>query len=117
MIKYTVIIVSTFISAIAQYSLKIGVNSLTGKKDIGMLVKSVIFNIHILTGLFLYTIGAILWLYVLSKFELSKAYPLASLGYVFSTIIGYLLLNESLSIYRLLGIGFIITGVYFISNS
>jgi drug/metabolite transporter (DMT)-like permease len=67
-------------------------------------------NIHILTGFFLYTIGAILWLYVLSKFELSKAYPFASLGYIFSTGIGYLLLHESMSIYRLLGIGFIITG-------
>jgi drug/metabolite transporter (DMT)-like permease len=118
MTKYIIIIVSTFISAIAQYSLKTGVNSLTaGKKDIWMLVKNALCNIHILTGLFLYTVGAILWLYVLSKLELSKAYPLTSLGYVFSVIIGYLLLNESISVYRLLGIGFIIIGVYFISNS
>lgn len=113
------IIASTGMSAVAQYYLKVGVTSLQKdiQKNVWELFKSIFLNLHILFGFFLYLIGAVLWLYVLSKFELSKAYPFASLGYVFSLLLGYFLLNENLSASRILGLCLIVLGVYFISRS
>ena len=53
----------------------------------------------------------------LSKLELSKAYPLVSLGYVFTLILGYFLLHESINNYKVFGIFFIILGVILIAKS
>lgn len=113
------ILTSTFISAVAQYYLKFGVTRLNEAihKDFFSLIQNTIFNWPILLGFSLYVVGAVLWLYVLSKFELSKAYPFASLGYVFSSLIGYYVLHDNFTINRLVGIGLIIIGVIFISQS
>ena len=43
--------------------------------------------------------------------ELSKAYPLVSLGYVFTLILGYFFLNETITISKVAGIFLIMIGV------
>ena len=53
---------------------------------------------------------------VLSKVEVSFAYPFLSIGYVVTAFAGYWLLGESLSVMRIVGILVICIGVYLISR-
>jgi drug/metabolite transporter (DMT)-like permease len=120
MVKYIVIIISTFLSALAQYFLKVGVlqfNIVLNQKKTNFFVilKSVFSNFYIIGGFLVYVLGAVLWLYVLLKFELSKAYPFASLGYIFTLIIGYFFLNEAINFTKVIAIFLIVVGVIVMS--
>ena len=48
---------------------------------------------------------------VLSKFEISYAYPFMSFAFILVTVSSYFLFNESLSVYKVLGLLIIITGI------
>jgi multidrug transporter EmrE-like cation transporter len=54
---------------------------------------------------------------VLSRVEVSFAYPLLSVGYIVTAIAGYYLFQENLSITRIAGILIICVGVYFVTKS
>jgi drug/metabolite transporter (DMT)-like permease len=75
------------------------------------------FNFNILLGLVCYGLGFLVWLIVLAKAEVSYAYPLISLGYVFTAILAWLLFNEALTDIRIAGILLICIGVYLIARS
>lgn len=110
--QYIAALVSIILGAIAQYFLKMGVNVVSeNSKSISEIIKSGITNLHLWSGLFCYGLSLLLWFYVLSKMELSKAYPLVSLGYVFTLILGYLFLNEAITVTKIAGIALIMVGV------
>jgi multidrug transporter EmrE-like cation transporter len=54
------------------------------------------------------------WLLVLSRVEVSIAYPLTSLGYIATALIAYVMLGEDFSSIRIAGILIIIAGVYLV---
>ena len=54
---------------------------------------------------------------VLSKVEVSYAYPFLSIGYILATLIGYFWLAEQLSLIRVIGMIIICIGVFLISRS
>lgn len=58
-------------------------------------------SLTIIIGLTCYGLSMFFWLYVLSQMELSKAYPLVSLGYVITLFLGYWLLGESINNYKI----------------
>ncbi|MCD6419491.1 MAG: EamA family transporter [Synergistetes bacterium] len=74
-------------------------------------------NIYVFSGFFLIGISSLIWLMILSKVELSYAYPMVSMGYVLVAILSWILFKENLSIVRWLGIAMICGGVYLISRS
>ncbi len=74
-------------------------------------------NVFVLGGLFLYVVSVAVWLLVLSRVEVSFAYPLLSVGYIVNAIAGYYLFQENLSLSRIAGIVIIIVGVYFVTRS
>lgn len=57
----------------------------------------------------------LLWIVVLSKFELSYAYPMLSLGYVFVALGAWLFLGETISPIQWLGIFTIMVGVMMVA--
>jgi len=57
------------------------------------------------------------WLLVLSRVEVSFAYPLLSVGYIVNAVAGYYLFQENLSLTRITGILIICVGVYFVTRS
>lgn len=69
-----------------------------------------------IVGIVFYTISAIFWMSALTKVELSVAYPMLSLGYIFIFFISILLFNEPLKTIRLIGVILIVSGIYFISR-
>ena len=72
---------------------------------------------QIIIGFALAFIAAIFWLAVLSRVQLSYAYPMLSLSYVIVVFASWLLLGESLSLTRLIGVFIICSGVYVVFRS
>lgn len=70
-----------------------------------------------LLGFCLYGLGAVLMITAFRFGELSILHPMLSIGFVLSIILGATFLNEQVSIPKLLGIGFIITGMIFLGKS
>ncbi len=74
-------------------------------------------NVFILGGLTCYVVSVVVWLLVLSRVEVSFAYPLLSVGYIVNAVAGYYLFQENLSLPRISGILIICVGVYFVTRS
>lgn len=118
MIKYIIALVSISLGSYAQYFFKKGLTKFSlGELSLINLIKSIFSEWHIITGIMLYGISLLLWFYVLSQLPLSKAYPLVSLGYIISIFLGFYLLDEPLTTFKIIGVIFICIGVVFISLS
>ena len=85
---------------------KIGVLDLTSIKDIFKFL----FNPYIFSGLFLYGIGAIIWISILSRANLSFAYPMISLSYILIILLSKFIFNEPVTAYKWAGIILITLG-------
>lgn len=67
-------------------------------------------------GLVLYGASAGLWLGVLSRWEVSKAYPLIGLGFVLTLAVGWML-GEQVGMLRITGVVLIAAGVALVAQS
>lgn len=74
-------------------------------------------NPYVLGGVGAYGLSSIFWLVLLSRVELSYAYPALSLGYVLVTLIGALMLGEQVTAMRWLAVTVICLGVILLSRS
>jgi multidrug transporter EmrE-like cation transporter len=74
-------------------------------------------NPVVVGGFALYAISAALWLIVLTRAELSWAYPLLSMGYVLVVLLSRVLFHEAVTTTRLLGTLVIVVGVWLISRT
>jgi multidrug transporter EmrE-like cation transporter len=64
-----------------------------------------------------YCLSIGIWLIVLSRLEVSAAYPLLSIGYIITAVVGYFFLHENVDSSRIAGIALICVGIVFISRS
>jgi len=118
MSNYTYLLVSILMGALAQVSLKKGMQAL-GQISVTTLVPNlggIFFNPYILGGILLYGSSLMIWLIVLSRMELSRAYPFVSLGYMITFACGILLLDEKMSYYKIFGLMFIVAGTLIMSR-
>jgi len=111
-----VAILSIAISVAAQFSLKAGMSSVNVKEVLSQpfgwqTVLTVFFDKFVLGGFVLYGVGAVVWLAVLSKWDVSKAYPLVGLGFALTVVVGYLL-GEQVTLSRVVGVALICSGVF-----
>jgi drug/metabolite transporter (DMT)-like permease len=124
MVKYLVlslILVDVVLNVTGQLSLKYGMSKL-GNFSLSLSTLPPVFlkaatNAHVLLGLFCYGLGFMVWLIVLSKAEVSYAYPMISLGYVFTAILARMLLGEAVTVTRMAGILVTCVGVFLIARS
>ncbi len=68
-------------------------------------------------GMACYGVSVLVWLVVLSRVEVSFAYPMVSVGYIFALVFGWWLFDENITPLRLLGVAVIIMGVYLVSRT
>lgn len=68
-------------------------------------------------GIGLYVLSVVVWLLVLSRVEVSFAYPMLSVGYIVNAVAAYYLFAENLSPARASGIAVIVLGVYLVTRS
>ncbi|TIM13678.1 MAG: transporter, partial [Mesorhizobium sp.] len=77
----------------------------------------IVFSPWVFLGLCTFVISMASHLYVLSKVELSFAYPFLSLAYVAVAIFAYFVFREDLNGWRIAGIAFICVGTVLIAQS
>ena len=56
--------------------------------------------------------ASVLWIVLLQKIPLAVAYPFVSLGFVVVPLAAWVLFNEAISLRYLLGVAFILAGIY-----
>ncbi len=124
MVKYLVlalIMVDVALNVTGQLSLKHGMSKLgnfaLSLNTLPPVFLQAAFNPYVLLGLLCYGLGFMVWLVVLAKAEVSYAYPLISLGYVFTAILARVLIGEAVSLTRMAGILVICVGVFLVARS
>lgn len=123
MLKSVILIFFSLSLAIGgQFILKVGMNQVgrIGSGDLlyykDMFLKTFLHP-YIIAGLSMYVLSAVSWLVVLSRVNLSFAYPFAGFGYIIVMFISWRFLQEPVSAIRLLGAALIGLGVVLISRS
>lgn len=66
---------------------------------------------EVLAGLTCYGFGAVAYILLLTRVNLSVAGPAVALSYVFSVLLGYFIFRETIPITRVVGLGLIVSGV------
>lgn len=113
--SFLLILLGVALNAAAQILLKLG------SRDLDLIVKSfdsmprsilaIVAQPYIIFGLAIYTFSAGIWIMVLSKVDVTLAYPMLSIGYIFGAFIAWYWMGEAMNTYRLVGISTIILGV------
>lgn len=124
MLNYLVlslILLDVALNVVGQLALKFGMSKM-GNFSLSLPSLTSVFsraavNPYIILGVFCYGMGFLVWLIVLAKAEVSYAYPMISLGYVFTAILAWQLLGENVTIIRLAGILITCLGVFIIARS
>ncbi len=115
------ILLGVLLNAGAQIVLKAGMNhighfSFTWS-NFWPIVWQIALSPWIWVGILSYVISVAVWLLVLSRTDVSIAYPMMSLGYIVSAIAAYFFLNEHLDLMRVTGILVILLGVFLVARS
>jgi drug/metabolite transporter (DMT)-like permease len=112
-------LVSIMLLSAGQTSLKYGLNVIEGVSlsdgPAGFL--KLFQTPWVIVGFGLYGLSAILWLDVLSKLDFSLAFPMVGLTYVFTLLIGRFFFGETIGWERMVGVAFIIGGIFFLIRS
>lgn len=113
------ILISVLLNCAAQLCIRKGM-LIVGEIGMTGLVQNLgnmLTNLWLWAAMFCYAISILMWMAVLSKVEVSFAYPFLSVGYVVAALVGYYFFGESLTLTRITGIIVICIGVYLISRS
>jgi multidrug transporter EmrE-like cation transporter len=120
-ISFSLILTGVLLNAAAQLLLKAGATrvghfefSFDNLVPVGWQLAS---QPHILAGLCCYGVSVVVWIMALSRVPVSVAYPMLSIGYVVNAFAAWWLFGESLAAQKLIGIGFIVVGVWLVARS
>ncbi|MDR2000041.1 MAG: EamA family transporter [Zoogloeaceae bacterium] len=121
LVSFALVLAGVLLNAAAQLLLKAGTNAvghfefhLDNALPIGM---KLAFEPHILGGLACYVVSVVIWIMALSRVPVSVAYPMLSIGYIVNAIAAFYLFQEPLAGQKLLGIGFIVVGVWLVARA
>jgi multidrug transporter EmrE-like cation transporter len=120
-VSLSLLMLGVLLNAGAQLLLKAGTNAVghfeftaANILPVGM---KLALQPHILGGLGCYVVSVVVWIMGLSRVPVSIAYPMLSVGYVLNAVAAWYLFGESLTAQKLVGIGFIIAGVFLVTRS
>ena len=120
MLKNILLILMTVcLNTAGQFMMKAGINKI-GKIELSQFFEylpRVVTSGFVLGGFFAYAVSAALWIVILSRAELSWAFPMVSLSYVITAILSPVLLGESFSVQRFIGILVICLGVFLVGRT
>ncbi len=113
------IFLSVMLAAVGQLLLKKGMmayGAVSMAKIWAELVR--VFMVpYVVFGLISFVSSAILWLSIVSRNDVTYAYPMASLGYVVVLIVSAIWFNEPVTSVRVLGVLLICLGVFAITRT
>ena len=117
---FTLLLIAMCLAVTGELLLKSGMNR-HGELNVSLstLVPTTIklFTSPFVLGGFVFVFsGALFWLAVLSRWDLSLAYPLLSISYIIGMVASVVFLGEKVTLVRALGVLVIIVGVFLISR-
>ena len=116
---FTLLLFNVILSVLGQILLKQGMNQvgeISGSfQQMAPKLIQALMNPFVIGGIGVYGSTTLIWLVVLSRIKLSVAYPMISLGYMFSILFSWLLFKEDVPKIRVLGAFVICIGVYLVS--
>jgi len=77
----------------------------------------IFLNPFVVAGIFGFALSMLVWLYVLSRVELSIAYPFVALNYVLILLGSHFLFNEAVTPMKMTGVAVTVLGLYLISSA
>lgn len=120
-VSFGLIMAGVLLNAAAQLLLKAGTNavghfefSVQNLVPVGMKLG---LEPHILGGVACYVVSLVVWIMGLSRVPVSIAYPMLSIGYVVNALAAWYLFGEALTAQKLVGITFIVAGVFLVARS
>ena len=117
----SLILLTVFLSACAQLALKLGVGNPKMEQALqaGIYdgVLAAMFSPLIWLGLTIYVVSVAMWLWVLSKVDLSVAYPFVGISFLVTMAFGAFLLNENVTMARIAGTLLIGAGCVLVARS
>jgi multidrug transporter EmrE-like cation transporter len=116
---FGLILFSVTLNSLAQVFLRRGMAGMAAPDLANVLgvASSIALNPWFWGGMACYGVSILSWLFVLSKLQVSVAYPFLSIGYVIAAVIGFFFLGEAVGPQRIIGIALICSGLVFISRS
>ena len=112
------IIVSGMLAG-GQVMLKKGLDAVGGFAGAGTIFQKLInifTNGWVLGGIAMIGSQMLLWFWVLSNYDLTRAYPLISMSYIFGLVFAMLFLKEHPGAMRFVGTGLIVVGVAMVAR-
>lgn len=120
-ITIMLVLICVLLNVSAQLALKQGVEALgviaLNLPSFFPTVIKMITSSWIICGGVIYVVSVFVWLLVLNRVEVSKAYPLTSIGYVLNAVVAYYLFGEHVTLMRMVGVLIILTGVFVVARS
>lgn len=119
---YLLILLSVSFSALAQVSLKYGMSLPAMQQALAAghwwpIAQAIASDISIIAGFILYGLSAVLWLFVLARFDLSVAYPFVAIGFVITMAVGCIVFGEAFTLQKAVGTAVVGIGVYLVATS
>jgi multidrug transporter EmrE-like cation transporter len=119
--SWALIFTGVLLNAAAQLLLKAGTNAVGqfefSVQNLVPVGTKLALEPHIAGGVACYVVSLVVWIMGLSRIEVSIAYPMLSIGYVLNAAAAWYLFGESLTAQKLLGIAFIVAGVFLVARS
>jgi multidrug transporter EmrE-like cation transporter len=120
-LTFSLLMTGVLLNAAAQLLLKAGTNRLGefafALDNLGPVGLKIATSPHILAGLGCYVVSVVVWILALSRVPVSVAYPMLSVGYIVNALAAWWLFGESITAQKLVGIGFIVVGVWLVARS
>jgi multidrug transporter EmrE-like cation transporter len=116
---FALVLFSVSLNAMAQVVLRKAMTAgpLPPASDVVALSFALVGNLWLWAGMACYAASIGLWLIVLSRVEVSAAYPMLSIGYVIAAVMGFFFLGENVGIERIAGIALIGAGVMLVARA
>ena len=103
-------LLTIFLISIGQILFKLGANTLDSRFEILNIsqILNIVSNKYLIFAIFIYILSTTLWIYTLSKLELSFGYILMSLSFPIILILSSIVLHEEISFYKIISVTLIV---------
>ncbi|WP_455206799.1 EamA family transporter [Kaarinaea lacus] len=116
----SIILFSITVSSTAHVLLKKGMSQQQSSVSELPSVWDSVFNIAtspwVLVGMMLHVAALVIWLWALSRVDITFAYPFLAVGYVLVSLMAWLWLGETITLTRFFGMAVIIIGIIILSR-
>jgi multidrug transporter EmrE-like cation transporter len=115
MIYKVLLFAGVILNVLAQFMLKVGmkqVGLIEINKNILLNLKPVLLSPYVWGGIIFYGVSFLVYSVVLSKLELSKAFPVSSVGAIILVVlVSIIFLDESITLTKIVGLSLLILGI------